>query len=102
MDNNADTQEHFSSEIIDSVPTKLHARIDITATDNKPVATHKSDTNLSDDERNVYYILGLEPTHVDSIAEKSGLPIHKVTRILSSLEMNGYVQNLGSRNYSIK
>lgn len=99
---NTDNQEHFSAEIIDSVPTKLHTRVDATATDNQPVATHKSDVNLSDDERNVYYLLSLEPTHVDSIAEKSGLPIHKVTRILSSLEMNGYVENLGCRNYSIK
>ena len=98
----AQTQEHFTDDVINSVPTKLHIRMDTTATENKPVATHKSDVNLSDDERNVYYILGLESTHVDSIAEKSGLPVHKVTRILSMLEMNGLVQDLGSRNYSIK
>ena len=102
VDNTSENQEHFGDDVINTVPTKLNIRMDTTATENKPVATHKKDINLSDDERNVYYILGLEPTHVDSIAEKSGLPIHKVTRILSSLEMNGYVENLGSRNYSIK
>ena len=94
--------EHYSADVIDAVPTKLKIHKDTTATENVPVATHKTDNVLSDDERKIYYILGLEPMHVDSIAEKSGLPVHKVTRILSSLEMNDYVKNLGSRNYSIK
>ncbi len=97
-----DIKQDYNYEDIAAIPTKLTSRKDTTATENKPVATHKSNTALSDSEREVYYLLGLEPMHIDSIAEKSGLPVHIVTRILSALEMNDLVENVGSRYYSIK
>lgn len=94
--------QDYAADDISSVPTKLTNSKDTTATDNKPVATHRNDTSLSSQEREVYYLLGLEPMHIDSIAEKTGIPVHIVTRILSALEMNDMVENTGSRYYRIK
>lgn len=93
--------EHYSDEIIHSVPTKLKNRTD-TTDDNLPVPVHKSTANLSEEEKTVYYILSTEPMHVDEIVIKTGLPVYKVTRILSSLEMSDYVQNSEGRHYTIK
>lgn len=97
-----ETKQDYTEEDIIAVPTKLSNKKDTTATDNKPVATHKSNISVSELEREVYYLLGLEPMHIDSIAEKTGLPVHIVTRVLSALEMNDLVENVGSRYYSIK
>ncbi|MBR2723949.1 MAG: DNA-processing protein DprA [Ruminococcus sp.] len=97
-----ESEQNYKAEDIAAVPTKLSRRKDTTATDNKPVATHKTNLSISDMERDIYYLLGLEPMHIDSIAEKSGLPVHIVTRVLSALEMNDLVENVGSRYYSIK
>lgn len=92
---------NYSDQIIRSVPVKLQNNTENSA-NNVPVPTHIDSNNLSDDERKIYYILGLEPMHVDDISHMSQIPVHLVLRILSTLEMNDLVVNTGGRNYAIK
>lgn len=92
----------FTDEIISAVPTKLRNATDPTKKDNSPLPSHKSHIDLSEEEKAVYYLIGNTPIHTDSIAEQSGLPVHKVLRILSVLEMNDLVKDISGRNYVIK
>ena len=100
VSNKSDNKHHFPDDIIKSVPSKLHNSSVLSK--NIPVPTHKDSDSLTDEERQVYYILGLEPMHIDTIAETSGIPIYKVLRILSVLEMNDLIVNTEGRNYAIK
>jgi DNA processing protein len=45
--------------------------------------------------------LGLEPTHVDEIALRAGLPIADVTSNLALMELKGMVRQVGGMNYVI-
>lgn len=92
----------FSDDVIKAVPTKLHSSSDFNKVTNAPVPTHKDSNLLNDEERKVYYVLGLEPMHIDAIAETTGIPVHKILRILSTLEMNDFIVNTEGRNYAIK
>ncbi len=92
--------EHYSDEIIASVPTKLKNYND--SADNLPIPMHKSSASLSEEEKMVYYTLSTIPMHVDEIVIKTGLPVYKVTRILSFLEVSDYVLNTEGRTYTIK
>lgn len=92
----------FDDDVINEIPTKLSKNAKNNNSQNVPVAVHKSSTDLSDDERKVYYMLGLEPMHVDKISEVSGIPVYKILRILSTLEMNDLIRNTDGRNYVIK
>lgn len=92
----------YNSEVISSIPTKLRFSTDTTAIDNHPVATHRSNLVLSEEENKVYFTLGQAPLHVDQISEITGFPVHIVLRILSTLEMNDLVSDTGGRNYAIK
>ncbi len=94
--------QRFSEEVIASVPTKLKTSADSTKTDNSPLPTHNVDAVLTEEEKAVYYTMGNEPLHVDKVAELTELPVHKVLRIISVLEMNDLIQNIGGRNYVIK
>ncbi len=97
-----DSSLSFEDEVLSQVPTKLRSHKDSTRTDNKPVPVHNSSADLSDDERKVYYLIGSDPVHVDTIAEKSGMPVHKVLRIISSLEIGDLIINTEGRYYIIK
>lgn len=92
----------FDENVINEIPTKLSTSAKNNISQNVPVAVHTSTAALSDDERKVYYILGLEPMHVDKISEASGIPVYKILRILSTLEMNDLIRNTDGRNYVIK
>ena len=92
----------FDDDVINEIPTKLSKNAKNNNSQNVPVAVHKSSNDLSDDERKVYYMLGLEPMHVDKISEVSGIPVYKILRILSTLEMNDLIRNTDGRNYVIK
>lgn len=97
-----DNAFEYNAEVIDAIPTKLRSAKDTTALDNHPIATHINNLSLSEDESKVYYSLGQEPVHVDKISEFTGVPVHLVLRILSTLEMNDLVSDIGGRNYVIK
>ncbi len=95
-------QMQYDIDVIDDIPTKLNNRSKSVNSHNEPVAFHKDAESLSDEERKVYYILGLESMHVDKISEVSGMPVYKILRILSTLEMNDLIINTDGRNYAIK
>ncbi|PIP87024.1 DNA-protecting protein DprA [Candidatus Campbellbacteria bacterium CG22_combo_CG10-13_8_21_14_all_36_13] len=53
------------------------------------------DVELTDDERKILNILD-EPTDKETIIEKAGLPVHRVSIALSTLEMKGFIkENMG-------
>ncbi len=88
-------------EAILSVPNKNKNPFDTTKSENSPVPTHRENLSLSEDEKKVYYLIGQDPIHVDKIAEKTGLAIPKVLRIISSLEIRDLIKNIEGRNYVI-
>lgn len=90
------------SGTINKIPTKLKDKSDSTKTDNKPVAYHRKDVYLTEDEMNVYYLITTEPIHIDRLTEQSGLPAYKILSIISSLELSELIVNIGGRNYIIK
>ncbi len=51
------------------------------------------------DEAQILNALGAEPTHVDEIRARSGLPIEKVSATLTMLELKGLVRQIGHMNY---
>ena len=52
--------------------------------------------SLSEKEKTVYSVLGVDPLHVDEIIKITGLETSNVLSLLLSLELNGYVaQQLG-------
>ena len=51
-------------------------------------------------ERTILRILGQEPIHIDEIGRKSGMPIEKVSAILTLMELKGLVQQVGIMNYT--
>lgn len=101
VDSKERTSVQYSDSVFDNVPVKLRNNTE-NSTGNTPVPTHKDTNNLSDDERKVYYLLGMEPMHVDEISQMSQIPIHVVLRILSTLEINDLIVNTSGRNYAIK
>ncbi len=102
VNNKTNAKRRFSDDVIKTVPSKLHSSSDLNKNINSPVPTHRESDNLTDDERKVYYLLGLDPMHIDVIAETSGIPVYKILRILSTLEMNDLIVNTEGRNYAIK
>lgn len=102
IDNEVSVQLQYGAGVIDSIPTKLNNKSKNINSHNEPVAYHKDIPGLTEDERNIYYILGLESMHVDKISEVSGMPVYKILRILSTLEMNDLIINTDGRNYAIK
>ena len=102
VDFNRKPSGKFSDEVIATVPTKLRNSADTTKTDNTPLPVHNADAALSEEEKAVYFTIGLEPVHVDKVAELTSLPVHKILRILSVLEMSDLIKDVGGRNYVIK
>lgn len=102
VDSTETKELHFNDELIATVPTKLSKNAQSSNSSNAPVPTHKTPSGLSEEERKIYYILGLEPMHVDKISESTQIPVYKVLRILSTLEINDLVKNTEGRNYAIK
>jgi len=53
--------------------------------------------NLSADEQKIYALLSHEPTHIDTLAEHSGLDVSDVLILLFELEMKGVVRQLAGK-----
>lgn len=56
---------------------------------------------LSENLQKILLAFGTDVMHVDSLAEKSGLPINIVHSALTQLEMYDYIEPLEGRNYKI-
>ncbi len=66
------------------------------------VARHeRADLELPEDdkERSVYKALTSEPSHVDEIRVRCGLPVAEVSAALALLELKGRVQQVGGMQY---
>jgi DNA processing protein len=55
--------------------------------------------NLSADEQKIYALLSHEPTHIDTLAEHSGLDVSDVLILLFELEMKGVVRQLAGKMF---
>jgi len=51
------------------------------------------------EEEAVIKILSTEPTHIDQLVLKSGLPSSMISSTLTMMELSGKVKNLGNMNY---
>ena len=51
-------------------------------------------SGLSDIERQVYGILGMEPLHIDTISDKLSLPSQEASGVLMMLEIKGFVRQM--------
>ena len=82
--------------------------------DKNPDATHSkkslksnpancpSAAGLSERQRQVCAVLTDEPTHVDTIAVKANLELRVVLAVLTTLEIEGYVQSIPGRRYTLR
>lgn len=67
-----------------------------TAPDKKP------EISLTGDAKKVYDVLGYEPVHIDTIAEKLDMSVSRVLSNLTLLEIRGIVRALQGRNFVLK
>ena len=54
----------------------------------------------SDHEKQILKVLSLEPSHIDTICQLSGLPIQEVSATLAMMELKGMVNSVGGMNYT--
>lgn len=54
---------------------------------------------LSDRERRLLAVLGSEPLHIDEITVAVGIPVHEGAAVMTMLELQGLVRNVGSQHY---
>jgi DNA processing protein len=54
----------------------------------------KNSANVDGEERKLYDLLSAEPQHIDSLGEKAGLGVQKISKILLQLELKGLVRQL--------
>ncbi len=90
------------NEKVNVIPVKGKAPKDINGlktNDLSEVPVHKENLNLSEDENTVYYAIGIEPVHIDTIAEKTQLPVHKISPILTVLEIKKLIKCVQGRSY---
>ena len=91
-------------DIIDVIPIKGKAPKEINGlrtSDLTEVPVHKSDVKLSDDESQVYYAIGAEPVHIDKLAEITGLPMPKLSSVLTVLEIKRLIVSVKGRSYRL-
>lgn len=53
----------------------------------------------SDEESNILFHIGHEPTHIDEIIRGSGMTISTVSGLLAMMELRGIVRQVGGMNY---
>ncbi len=54
---------------------------------------------LSDRERRLLAVLGADPLHIDEITVAVGIPVHEGAAVMTMLELQGLVRNVGSQHY---
>ncbi|MCC7201282.1 MAG: DNA-protecting protein DprA [Nitrospirae bacterium] len=58
---------------------------------------HKS---MSEEEKNIYRVLTLEPKHIDQVITECGIETRKVTQLLLNLELSGLIEQLPGSCYT--
>lgn len=64
-----------------------------------PLIKERVITADSTEEKTILNLLNSEPTHIDSLIQKSQLPASQINSLLAMLEINGKIRNLGGMNY---
>ncbi|MBI3599062.1 MAG: DNA-protecting protein DprA, partial [Nitrospinae bacterium] len=66
----------------------------------KPIEKKQlEDNDLTEDERFVYSLMDAEPGHIDTIIERSNLPVGMVSAILVKLELKGLIRQLSGKMF---
>lgn len=78
-------------------PNDILEILDVTTIINEP--SSQKPLALSPTETTIFSQLTREPIHVDMIIKKSNLPSNVVMSILTMMEMNGVIKNIGGRQY---
>lgn len=65
----------------------------------KKTAQANTDISLTPDESHILNIISAEPMHIDSIIRESGLSSAKIHTLLTLLELNGLIKNIGGGMY---
>lgn len=89
-------------ESVDVIPVKGKAPENINGlktNDLTEAPTHKEGLNLTEDESKVYYAIGVEPVHIDTLADITKLPVYKISPILTVLEVKKLIKCVQGRSY---
>lgn len=99
-----DVSAQPDDDIIDVIPIKGKVPDNINGlktNDLTEVPVHKDNLNLSEDESAVYYAIGFEPVHIDTISEITGLPVFKILPVLTTLELRELIKCVQGRSYRL-
>ncbi len=91
-------------DVIDVIPIKGKPPKDINGLktyDLSEVPVHKTDIELTDIEKEVYYAIDHEPVHIDKIAEITGIPVFKILPAITSLELRELIKCVQGRSYRL-
>jgi len=66
------------------------------------IRPYSQSETLKADEKAILEVLGRKPIHIDTLAVDSGYQIQDVLRILLSLELKGYVEQLPGKKFVVK
>ncbi len=70
----------------------------------KLTAQEKIKTNLdklSPEEKSIVSLIQVEPAHIDKITQITKLKPQVVSAVLTGLELNGYIKNMGGQTYTL-
>jgi len=82
-----------AKDIIEEFPADVRSFL-------KPIEKKPIEGNgLTEDERFVYSFMGAEPAHIDTIIERSNLPVGMVSAILVKLELKGLIRQLSGKMF---
>ena len=70
---------------------------ELNLTDLKSKKDENEKTNLNREEKLIFSIIEKEPIHIDKICEISKFPTNKVLPIISALEIQGIIKNIGGK-----
>jgi DNA processing protein len=65
------------------------------------IPRHKADIDVSDEAKEVYRRIGVDPIHIDQLASECELPVRVVLTALTELELEGLVQGDKGRMYRL-
>ena len=57
--------------------------------------------NLPAEEAAIAHVLGIEPTMIDTLVQKTNIPLHRIATLLLTMELNGIIRSLPGSRYSL-
>lgn len=68
--------------------------------DNETTSEKNKNTDFLDNEEKVYKTLSLDPSTLDEIISKTNLSAEEILITLTTLELKGYIQKIGTQHYA--